>query len=330
MSDAGSRIEIDAPAKLNLGLEVIGQRDDGFHEIATLFLAIDRYDHLALTPADDLELICDDVALAGSDNLALRALRVLREETGHRGGAQVELSKRIPAAAGLGGASSDAAAALLGGRDLWRLDVSDDQLHEIASRLGSDVPFFLRGGCALGRGRGELLEPLPLPRRVWFVVVVPEVTIPGNVGSEAILEEEHGMPCPYGAPAAHRASRLTRLVTKTANLYASLTAGDFSDGSHVTDQAARLRAGLPLDETLLGNAFARPLYALVPELAPLPDIMREAGAEIVAISGAGPAHYAVVTNPNEARRISIGLRDRLGDGAEVFMASPVEVRHESR
>ena len=131
-----------------------------------------------------------------------------------------------------------------------------------------------------------------MPQGVWFVVVVPDVSIP----------------------------------RKTASLYARLTPGDFSAGSRITAQAARLMAGLPLDEALLGNAFTRPLYALVPELAALPDMMRDAGAPTVAVSGAGPAHYAVVTDPVEAERISVGVRERLGGRARVFVASPVEAR----
>src|SRR5215207_10996647 len=115
------RIVIDAPAKLNLGLEVIGRRADGFHEIATIFVTIDLHDRLTLSPSADLELSCDDDALAGEDNLALRALRLLRDETNHPGGARLDLRKRIPPAAGLGGASSDAAAALLAGCELWQL-----------------------------------------------------------------------------------------------------------------------------------------------------------------------------------------------------------------
>src|SRR5215213_1510366 len=146
------RIAIDAPAKLNLGLEVIGRREDGFHEIATILVAIDLYDRVKLSPADRPELSCNDEGLAGEENLALRALALLRDETTIRGGAQIDLCKRIPAAAGLGGASSDAAAALVGGRQLWQLDLSDSQLLEFAARLGSDVPFFVRGGCAIGRG----------------------------------------------------------------------------------------------------------------------------------------------------------------------------------
>src|SRR5215208_7184561 len=147
------QIEIDAPAKLNLGLEVISRRDDGFHEIATIFLTIDLYDRLTLSRSVELELSCSDAALAGEDNLALRALQLLHAETSPRGGARIHLCKRIPAAAGLGGASSDAAAALLGGRELWQQDISDSRLHHLATRLGSDVPFFLRGGCAIGSGR---------------------------------------------------------------------------------------------------------------------------------------------------------------------------------
>ncbi len=286
------RIVVDAPAKLNLGLEVIGRLDDGFHEIATIFVAIDLYDRVTLSSADDLELSCDDDALAGEDNLALRALRLLRDEANYGGGARIHLCKRIPAAAGLGGASSDAAGALLGGRELWQQDVSDSRLHAVAVHLGSDVPFFLRGGCAVGRGRGDLLEPLPLPSDLWFVVVVPDVRIPD----------------------------------KTASLYARLSADDFSDGSRIVAQAARLRSGQVLDVTLLGNAFARSLYAMAPELVPLPGIMREAGAEAVAISGAGPTHYTVAADAGQAEGVATRLRERLGDRAKVFVARPTPSR----
>jgi 4-diphosphocytidyl-2-C-methyl-D-erythritol kinase len=288
------QIVIDAPAKLNLGLEVIGRRDDGFHEIATIFLTIDLSDRLTLSPSPDLELSCDDGALAGNDNLALRALRLLRDETDHPGAAGLDLTKRIPAAAGLGGASSDAAAALLAARELWHLDFSDARLHELAARLGSDVPFLLRGGCAVGRGRGDLLEPLPIPApaSLCFVVVVPDVRIPA----------------------------------KTSSLYARLSPEDFSDGSLIAAQAARLRSGLALDATLLRNAFARPLYAIAPELAALPDIMRDTGAASVAISGAGPAHYTMVTEAHRAEQIAARLQERLDGRARVFVATPVPPR----
>jgi 4-diphosphocytidyl-2-C-methyl-D-erythritol kinase len=158
----------------------------------------------------------------------------------------------------------------------------------MAGRLGSDVPFFLQGGCALGRGRGELLTPLPTPRQVWFVIVAPAIEIP----------------------------------RKTATLYESLRAGDFGNGGAVMAQAERLRAGLPLDPTLLRNTFTRALYTLAPHLADVPEIMRRAGAPAVAISGAGPAHYAVVAAPEEAATLSNRLTHTLGCRARVFVAAP--------
>jgi 4-diphosphocytidyl-2-C-methyl-D-erythritol kinase len=286
------QIVIDAPAKLNLGLEVIGRRDDGFHELATIFLAIDLYDRVTLSPADDLELNVDDDSLATEENLALRALHLLRDETNYPGGAVIHLHKRIPVASGLGGASSDAAAALRGGLQLWHQQVSEAKLNELAARLGSDVPFFLRGGCAIGRGRGDRLEPLAVPADLWFIIVVPNVQI----------------------------------LAKTATLYARLKNTDFSDGSRIAAQAARLSSGLSLDVTLLENAFTRPLYDIAPELAALPGIMREAGAASVAISGAGPAHYAVLTDLNQAERITRSLHERLRDRAKIFVARPLSDR----
>jgi 4-diphosphocytidyl-2-C-methyl-D-erythritol kinase len=284
----GRTVAIDAPAKLNLGLEIVGRRPDGYHELATIFLAIDLSDRLTLAETDDLVLICDELPLASDGNLALAAISALRDATSYPGGAQIDLIKRIPAAAGLGGASSDAAAALLAARDLWQVTVPAGRLAALAAQLGSDVAFFLRGGCALGRGRGELLDALPMPTGIWFVLVVPDVTIP----------------------------------RKTASLFASLQPPDFSDGSRIEAQAARLRSGLPLDPALLANAFARPLYARFPALGELPAVMRDCGATTVAISGAGPAHYAVTHDREEAERLAYRLRDRLRDRAVIFVVRP--------
>jgi 4-diphosphocytidyl-2-C-methyl-D-erythritol kinase len=290
------RIVVDAPAKVNLGLEVIGPRDDGFHEIATILMAIDLYDHLTLSPADELEVTCDDESLSDQENLALRALHLLREETNHPGGAHIHLHKKIPSAAGLGGASSDAAAALRGGLQLWEQNVSGTKLHNLAARLGSDVPFFLHGGCAVARGRGDNLKALPLPLNIWFIIVVLDV----------------------------------RILAKTTTLYARLSSQDFSDGTQIAAQAARLSSGLFPDTTLLENAFTRPLYAIAPELAALPKIMRDAGAASVAISGAGPAHYALFTDATEAERVGARLRERLGGRGQVFVTRPAPARPRSR
>jgi 4-diphosphocytidyl-2-C-methyl-D-erythritol kinase len=312
------RVEIDAPAKLNLGLEVIGRREDGFHEIATIFLAIDLVDRLRLTltpnpspiaigeggrlanprdrePASGEErfvLRCSDPKLPGRDNLAIRAMKALAAETSLPGSVEIDLSKNIPAAAGLGGASSDAAATLLAARELWQLSVTDESLHGIAAGLGSDVPFFLSGGCALGRGRGEILEPLPVPEDLWFVLVVPKIAIPN----------------------------------KTASLYARLGGEDFSDGGRVATQAGGIAAHLPLDPALLGNVFAGPLYTLAPHLARLPGVMRDAGADVVAVSGAGPTHYAPFTDPERAEFVASRLRQDADNGDRVIIAGPLAER----
>ena len=283
------RVEVAAPAKLNLGLEVVGRRPDGFHDLVTIFQAVSLADRLTLAPAPEIRLLCEDSALRGPDNLALRALVRLREQMGTASGATLHLDKHIPVAAGLGGASSDAAAALLAARRLWGAPASEENLAELAAELGSDVPFFLRGGTALATGRGERLEPLPTPAGIWFVVVSPAVVVP----------------------------------RKTATLYAALTRDDFSDGARVKQQAARLRAGLPLAPDLLVNAFARPLSELRPELAELPNLMRAAGAPAVALSGAGPSHYALLDDADAARDVADRLAARLGARAALAVVTPL-------
>lgn len=282
-------VAIDAPAKLNLGLEIVGRRADGYHDLVTIFQAISIQDRLRLSPDPEpgLRLTCDDPSLA-DDNLARAALVALRRRTGTTAGATLRIEKGIPVAAGLGGASSDAAAALLAGRRLWGSPLPDDALADLAAEIGSDAPFFLRGGTALASGRGERLTPLPPLGGTWFVVVSPRIVLP----------------------------------RKTAALYAALRSDDFSNGDAVRRQAARLRAGSGLDPDLLGNAFRRPLAGLRPDLASLPETMRAAGAGAIGLSGAGPSHYAVVGDPEEADRLATRLAARLGAAVAVAVAAP--------
>jgi 4-diphosphocytidyl-2-C-methyl-D-erythritol kinase len=287
-----SKVVTRAPAKVNLGLEVLARRPDGYHDLATIFVTISLFDELSLIADERISVQCDHWHIAPEDNLVAQTLRTLAVETRTLFGARAELRKQIPTAAGLGGASSDAATTLVAARDLWRLGMTDDELAAIGGRIGSDVPFFVRGGCAVGRGRGELLEPLPVPTDVRFVVVAPTITIP----------------------------------RKTATLYGALQPEDCSDGSAVAAQAARLRSRRGIDPALLGNAFTRPLYSLVPALADLPDAFRDAGAPSVALSGAGPAHYAVVEDPQRAEHIAAKLRARLENSARVYVVEPVPAR----
>jgi 4-diphosphocytidyl-2-C-methyl-D-erythritol kinase len=193
LRQSASTRTVPAPAKLNLFLDVLGRQDDGYHELETLMVPLRFWDSLSFTPTrsvatGQLGKISLQVTHAqnwpnatnppanistGPENLVIRALENVREHTGCDLGAHVRLVKRIPAAAGLGGGSSDAAAALHLGNHGWHLGLSHAQLSTIASRLGSDVPFFLSSGAAICRGRGERVEPIPSTLPLNVVIVMP-------------------------------------------------------------------------------------------------------------------------------------------------------------
>jgi 4-diphosphocytidyl-2-C-methyl-D-erythritol kinase len=183
-----------APAKLNLFLDLLGRRDDGFHEVETLMVPIRLYDSVSFLPIRpagnpqqaQIELsvrVCDPVRAAakgtavpeGAENLVVRALELLRQRSGCELGAKLELIKRIPSAAGMGGGSSDAATVLKLANTGWGLNWSIDRLAEVGAEIGSDVPFFLYGGAAVCRGRGERITTLPSISPIHFVVVKPPV-----------------------------------------------------------------------------------------------------------------------------------------------------------
>jgi len=169
--------DLPAPAKLNLFLRVIGRRPDGFHELQTAFVAIDLADTLDFELLDQHRIERHgDLTGPIEQDLAVRAARLLRVESGCQWGVRIDLEKRIPAGAGLGGGSSDAATTLLALNRLWRLNWSREQLAQLAVRLGADVAFFLQPGPALGQGIGERLSALALPRR-WYAVIYPQVHV---------------------------------------------------------------------------------------------------------------------------------------------------------
>lgn len=273
-----------AAAKVNLGLEVVGKRADGYHELVTIFQAIGLYDEVAVGAAPPGQIaLAADPALGGEGNLVLRAARSLVAWAGTNQGAALDLVKGIPVG-GLGGGSSDAAATLLALREFWALDITDKELATLATRLGADVPFFLRGGTALATGIGEVLTPLPSLAATWFVLLIPDLALPAD---------------------------------KTRQLYAALTPGDFSDGSRTLEQAERLRQGAPLDPALLINSFAGPLYRLFPALAAWRDRLLAAGAAWVLPSGSGPTLYTTAPTDEAAREIATRATSA---GAQVMVA----------
>jgi 4-diphosphocytidyl-2-C-methyl-D-erythritol kinase len=271
-------IRLLAPAKINLGLEILGRRPDGYHEIRSILAPISIFDRIEVERSPEPAFWTDDPRMNNESNLAARAAASLGVPVA------VRLWKRIPAAAGLGGASSDAAAVL---RSLAILqpEFPAEALDQTARALGSDVPFFLGPGPAVASGRGDRCAPIVFAAPLWLVVAAPPIEIP----------------------------------EKTARLYRSLVPDDFTDGSRTDAAANALTRGAPLATNLLTNAFERALYAEWPEARTLRDGLAAAGAGVVALSGAGPAHYAVCENLPDAANLATSLRCRVGSGVQIFV-----------
>jgi 4-diphosphocytidyl-2-C-methyl-D-erythritol kinase len=173
-----SPFRIRSFAKVNLALSVLGRRADGYHDIQTIFQTINISDELEFQHAPHLELHCENLdGVLPENNLVWKAATLFADTLGLKRGVSITLRKRIPAGAGLGGGSGNAAATLLGLRRFWNIDITDSKLQSLASRLGSDVPFFLSGGAALGIGRGEKISSLPDPPVQHLVVIFPGIHV---------------------------------------------------------------------------------------------------------------------------------------------------------
>ena len=173
-----SSLRLPSPAKLNLFLHITGRREDGYHELQTLFQLLDYGDTIELTSTgdDSIRLDCPGLVLAVEDNLAWRAAHLLREHSDCTQGVAIHIDKRIPSGGGLGGGSSNAATVLLGLNRLWRLKLPLRELAEIGLTLGADVPVFLRGDSAWAEGIGEILAPVDLPVK-HYLVIAPDTSI---------------------------------------------------------------------------------------------------------------------------------------------------------
>jgi 4-diphosphocytidyl-2-C-methyl-D-erythritol kinase len=275
-----------APAKVNLFLEVTARRPDGYHELRTLMVAVGLYDTLEFAPAPPgpVTLSCTDPTLGtGPENLVVRAAELLRRHTGHRGGAAVRLTKRIPREAGLAGGSTDAAATLVGLNRLWGLGLGRDDLAAMAAELGSDVAFFLRPPAAWCTGRGEEVSPWPLGGRLHLVLVCP----------------------PFGLSTAqvYRGVRVPAAPRDGDALKRAVRAGDAEAiGRH------------------LHNRLQEPGLALRPELADWLARLAAPGPAGCLISGSGSTVFAVCRGAAEARRVAAAVRpDADAAGARVFV-----------
>ena len=260
---------LQTAAKVNLALEVLSKRSDGYHEIATVMHAVDLFDRLALQTAPTISLETDDSTLPTDEgNLIVRAATLLQRASRVEAGARIRLRKRIPVAAGLGGGSSDAAATLWGLNRLWGLRWPHARLTELAVQLGMDVSFFLTGGPALATGRGESLRRLPDAGGYALVLVNPRVPLSTREVYERIPAGWHAEP-----------SGTRRLV-----------------------EALRTRNAARVAEALTNNleGFVTPS---VPAVARMKAALLAAGALGAVMSGSGPTVVGMARSLDHARQI---------------------------
>jgi 4-diphosphocytidyl-2-C-methyl-D-erythritol kinase len=259
-------------AKVNLGLEIVGKRPDGYHDIRTLFQTISLADEIDIGPEPGglIGLAGDDPTVAwDGTNLVYRAAQALRAETGTSGGARLAVRKKIPAGRGLGGGSSNAAVTLLGLDRLWGLGLGTARLAPLARGLGADVPYFLHGGLCLGEGIGDRLTPLPDLVPLVCLLVVP----------------------PYPIP--------------TPSIYAGVDAALTSPGK-VGKIERFLGSG---DFGLLENDLERVIFRAYPELKPWTSFFRERGALVSQVSGSGSAVYGLFPDTASAEAARRRLPD---------------------
>ncbi len=266
-------LTVYAPAKVNLVLEVLG-KDNDYHRICSIVQSIDLCDVLNFELDKEIRFECDEPRLK-SDNLVTRAANLLKESTGCDLGARMELRKRIPWGAGLGGGSSDAAAALLALNELWGLRLSLANLIRLAFELGSDVPFFVHKGTALVEGKGERVRPQPLLPSTSFVLLVPP---------------------------------LPKVTGKTKQMYGRLRVADFTGGESIEAALLSLRQGKRPDPGVMFNVFENVAFGFFPGLDRYRRMLEEAGAPRAHLAGSGPCLFASFSVKEEAAELFSRLK----------------------
>ncbi len=286
-----NKIVEQAPAKLNLGLKILGRRADGYHDILSVFQTIDLYDQLVFMPIQTPQtvLICTEPGLSvGDDNLICRAVAFFREATREQRGVQIELDKHIPMGAGLGGGSSDAAATLRGLNRLWQSGLSFSQLCELGAKLGSDVPFLIRSGTAVVTGRGEQVRYVPWHTSVWYVMVYPDVHI----------------------STAWAYANYKNALTETGNydkFFNSVNSGVLC---------------VPELLQCLENDFLPVVVQSHPEMEFILDRLKTTGARSVSMSGSGSTLYGVFDHIDVAHAAWVAFKK---DGYRTFLCAPAVI-----
>lgn len=278
-------LTILAPAKLNLTLEVLARRSDGFHEICSVVQTINLCDRLRFHLSPNIEFRCNLPDWVPEKSLVSKAASLIKKATGYPEGAKIELNKHIPLVSGLGGDSSGAAAVLRGLNRLWGLDLSLKALLELASELGSDVAFFLYGGTALVKGRGEMVTPLPPFPHTWVVLLIPPVP---------------------------------RLSGKTKQLYDSLNPAHYTDGWTTKRVVEALEARRELEPSPLFNTIENVAFTFFSGLGTYREQFLEAGAQEVYLAGSGPALFTLMKDEAQAGELYLRLKQQ---GLESYLTN---------
>jgi 4-diphosphocytidyl-2-C-methyl-D-erythritol kinase len=290
-------VTITAPAKINLTLEVLRKRPDGFrqkgaqpegfHEIRSILQTIDLCDTLHLEAGTGISFQCDMPGWSTEKSLVSRAISLLREATGCTHGVEIKIEKCIPLSSGLGGDSSDAAALLRGLNELWGLGLQQEKLVGLASTLGSDVTFFLHGGTALAEGRGEIVTPLPPLARMWVVLVMP------------------GVPVESG---------------KTGKMYARLKPANFTDGSYTERMIEALHKDWEFSPSMLFNTFENIAFGDYNMRKVYVEHIIKLGAPHVHLAGSGPALFMMFQNKENAGELYTRCKNQ---GMNVYMVGTI-------
>lgn len=285
------RLTRNAYGKINLGLDVLRRREDGYHEVKMIMQMVDICDTLTFTSREDDEIhIVTDHGSVPCDehNLIYKAAMILFEETGRQIGVDVELTKRIPVAAGMAGGSTDAAVALLALNEMLGLPLTRERLSEIAVRVGADVPYCVMGGTALSEGIGEKLTPLPAPPEAYLVIAKPDIEVStAFVYKNLKLETIDRHPDIDGMVKALYEGRLEGITDRMENLLETVTI---------------------------------PAY---PVIRTIKEICRQEGAYNALMSGSGPTVFAVYKEKEKAQRAIERIQEE-GLAQEVFLTGFAE------
>ncbi|MBI5641786.1 MAG: 4-(cytidine 5'-diphospho)-2-C-methyl-D-erythritol kinase [Nitrospirae bacterium] len=267
------RIILRAPAKINWILSVVGKRADGYHEIVSPMQYVSIFDTLSFEKADEIEL-SSDLEIPVEENLVYRAAVLLKNFASYEGGARISLKKEIPAAAGLGGGSSDAAFTLIGLDRLWGLHLDEKQLMDLGLRIGSDVPFFMGGPFSIAEGRGERLTPLKTSGSLSLLLVKPPTGVSAAWAYSLCLPE------------------LTKRSLDIKLFCQALDRKDFASLRH-----------------MVFNDLEAGVIREYPVVAEIKKMLTENGAVLSSMSGSGPTVFGVFRSEEDARKASVTMKD---------------------